>query len=391
MPVLEDWVNFHFPSKVHIEIDCTHKVGRFIKQTGDRFVIVSTQSELNTQVSSELSVIKSSIESSTEGVILYDDIEKEATFKGLDTAAYFVRQAQANCVIGFGGFESVNAAKVISLLATNDLFAEEMILQKKPIKKPPLPLVIIPTMPLMGMECSPFCAIADENDGKKRKYFANPSLFPDVVIVDAKIGMHLSNSDIGKVGTAIMAAAIDTMLSKYSNEITNSSALRAIELVSKNVSTAYKEPKNLVAKNMLYASSILTGIAQSISSLGLCFALSLSATSQTKLDVFQAMSILLTHVMDYNLTSSANKYVMIARALDEDTSEISVIEAAIKAVDRIRKIYKDIKVPSKLSDFEVKKIGLPSIASLASTFSFLDSLPKDLPKNEIETILLAAF
>ncbi|EMP06479.1 alcohol dehydrogenase, iron-dependent domain protein [Leptospira interrogans serovar Pyrogenes str. 200701872] len=103
------------------------------------------------------------------------------------------------------------------------------------------------------------------------------------------------------------------------------------------------------------------------------------------------MSILLPHVMEYNLTSSAGKYVMIARALDEDITNISVIEAAIKAVEGIRKIFIELKIPQRLSEYEVRKMDLPSIANLAASFPFLDSLPRELPKNEIETILIAAF
>ncbi|MCP5499309.1 MAG: iron-containing alcohol dehydrogenase [Leptospiraceae bacterium] len=388
MPVLTDWVSFHFPPKIHLEVDCGYKIGNFIREISNRVIIINSQAEMENPA--ELSLIKSSIENSTDGVILYDDIETETTYKNLDTAAYFARQAQANCIVAYGGYESINAAKAVSVLATNDFEAEEMIRGKKPVKRKALPVVIIPTMPLMGLECSPFITVMDQRE-KKRQYFSHISLFPELVIADAKISLYMTQTEIAKMGTAILAASVDTMLSKYANEITSASTLRAIELTTKNLLLSYRDPKNLAAKNMLYAASLLTGISQSVSSLSLCFALSLAASSLTRLDVFQSMSILLTHVMDYNLTSSANKYVMIARALDEDISDISIIEAAIKAVDHIRKIYKEIKVPLKLSEFEVKKIGLPAIASLASSYKFLENMPRELPKNEIETILLAAF
>ncbi|MBL0266773.1 MAG: iron-containing alcohol dehydrogenase [Leptospiraceae bacterium] len=388
MPVLQDWVNFHFPCKLHIEVDCASKAGNFIKHVGSRFLLITTQREL--QNPNELYALKSSIERETEGLIIYDDIENVGTFKELDTAAHFARQSQVNCIIAYGSFESVNIAKVVSILASNDLFAEELILQTKKATRKPLPLVIIPTMPLMGIECAPFCTILDERENE-RKYFASSDLFPELIVADAKIGLHMTSSDIAKTGTSILAAAIDTILSKYANEITNSSSLRAIELVSKNIITSIRDPKNIPAKNALYAASLLTGISQSVSSLGLCFAISLATMSLTKLDIFQAMSILLPHIMEYNLTTSANKYVMIARALDEDTSDISVIEAAIKAVEGIRKIYIELKIPQRLSEYEVKKNELPKIASLAFSMSFLDCLPRELPKNEIETILVAAY
>jgi len=388
MPVLPDWVNFHFPTKMHIEMDCAPKCGNYIKNIGNRVMIVTTQREM--QNTADLMAVKKSIEKTTEGVVLYDDIDVAASLKDLDTAAHFARQAQINCIIAFGSYESVDAAKVISVLAKNDLFAEELIVANKVPSKAPIPVTIIPTMPLMGLECSPFCFILDENNGMRR-YYANQNLFPELIIVDSKMGMHMSSSDTAKTGTSILAAAVDSILSRYSNDITNSSSLRAIELVSKNIITSIRDSKNIGSKNALYSASLLAGVAQSVSSLGICFALSLAAASMTKLDVFQAMSIFLPHVMEYNLTSSANKYVMIAKSLDEDTNDISIIEAAIRAVEGVRKIYLELKIPQKLSEYEVKKIELPSIASTAAAFPFLDSLPRELPKNEIETILVAAY
>lgn len=388
MPVLQEWVNFHFPCKLHIEVDCGPRVGSFVKYIGTRFLLITTQKEMASP--SDLDILKASIEKETEGLIIYDDIENAGSYKELDTASHFARQSQVNCIIAYGAYETVNIAKIVSILATNDLFAEDLILQKKTAKRKPLPLIVIPTMPLMGIECAPFCTILDEKENDRR-YFASADLFPELIIADAKIGLHMTASDIAKTGTSIIATAVDTILSKYSNEITNSSSLRAIELVSKNIIVSYRDPKNIPAKNALYAASLLTGISQSVSSLGLCFALSLATMSLTKLDIFQAMSILLPHIMEYNLTISANKYVMIARALDEDTSDISIIEAAIKAVEGIRKIYIELKIPQRLNDYEVKKSDLPKIASLAFSMPFLDCLPRELPKNEIETILVAAY
>jgi len=104
-----------------------------------------------------------------------------------------------------------------------------------------------------------------------------------------------------------------------------------------------------------------------------------------------AMSILLPHVMEYNLTTSAGKYVQIARALEEDISDITVIEAAIKAVEGVRKIYLELKIPQRLSDFEIKKSDLPAIAEMAYKIPLTKNTPREMDRNEIETILIAAY
>ncbi|EMJ98602.1 iron-containing alcohol dehydrogenase [Leptospira sp. WS58.C1] len=389
MPILPDWINFSFPTKIHFEVDCGFKMGNFVKNIGNRAVILSTQSELENM--DEFSIIKTSLEKHIDGVILYDNIEKEPTLKELDTAAYFARISNANCIIGYGSYESLNMAKLVALLANNDAFAEDVFILKKNLRlKKPIPLILIPTHPVMGLECSPTATVYMDDDRTVR-YYSNEFLFPEMVIADAKISSFMTSADVAKVGVGILAAAVDSILSKYSNELTNSSSLRAIEIIYKNLVPAIRDPKNLQYKNAIFGASLLVGMSHSSSSLGLCYALSLAASNLTNLDVFQAMSILLPHVMEYNLTSSAGKYVMIAKALDEDITNISVIEAAIKAVEGIRKIYIELKIPQRLSEYEVRKIDLPGIASLASSFPFLDSLPRELPKNEIETILVAAF
>ncbi|HMW59631.1 MAG TPA: iron-containing alcohol dehydrogenase, partial [Leptospiraceae bacterium] len=117
-----------------------------------------------------------------------------------------------------------------------------------------------------------------------------------------------------------------------------------------------------------------------------------SATSLlTGLEFHLAMALLLPHVMEYNLTTSAGRYVQIARALDEDIKDITVIEAAIKAVEGVRKTYLELKIPQRLSEFEIAKEDLPEIAELAFRIPMVKNSPRDLDKNEIETILIAAY
>ena len=104
-----------------------------------------------------------------------------------------------------------------------------------------------------------------------------------------------------------------------------------------------------------------------------------------------AIAILLPHIMEYNLTTSAGTYVQIAKALEEDITDITVIEAAIKAVEGVRKVYLELKVPQRLSEFEISKSKLPEIAEQAYNMPLTRNTPRDMDKNEIETILIAAY
>jgi alcohol dehydrogenase class IV len=95
--------------------------------------------------------------------------------------------------------------------------------------------------------------------------------------------------------------------------------------------------------------------------------------------------------MEYSLTSSANKYVQIAKAFGEDTSNITVVEAAIKAIEGVRKLLYDLKIPQKLSDLELDKDELYNAAKIARSYEFLHFLPRPVSQEDLYNILLSAY
>lgn len=383
-----DWVHFQYPSRVFFEMESTHKIGSLVQELGSRIIVLAVRDEISN--ADQLAVIKTSLEKHTSGCIIYDDIASNPGTEELDTAAHFVKQSNADLIMAFGARNSLNAARTVSLLCTNEVFAADLAEAELPLKKAPLPLVTVPTLPCMGEESSPTVFI--HNPETREDFFTTDRrLFPVLVFVDPGITTSLSPTEIAGAGVATMSACIETILGKRSNEITNSIALRALELITHNLITVVNDAQNKAARMNVCLSSILCGMAHSNTQLGLAYALATSVHNLTGLNFYTAISILLPHIMEYNLTTSANKYVQIARALDEDISDITVIEAAIKAVEGVRKIFMGLKVPQRLSEFEIAKSDLPSIAEQAINIPLVRNTPRELDKNEIEMILIAAY
>jgi alcohol dehydrogenase len=113
--------------------------------------------------------------------------------------------------------------------------------------------------------------------------------------------------------------------------------------------------------------------------------------SKTNLDIESAMSIILPHIMDFNLTTSPGKYVQMSKVMGEDVRSITVIEAAIKAVEAIRKLETELDIPQRLSYYDLSKSIFKDVADLAVTYPFLDNTLREVNTNEIETILIAAY
>lgn len=383
-----DWVHYQFPARVFFEKDSTHKIGSYIKDIGKRVLIFSVQNEISNP--DELAVIKTSVEKYTSGAILYDDIIEKPTSDDLDTASYFLKQCKADAIIAYGSRETFIAARSLALLSQNDLFSKELETVHLPLKKPPIPVVTVPVGPSMGEECVPLFGVnfSDSNTC----FFANDTrLYPGMIFVDPSISNNFANAELSRTGIAIMAASIEAVLSKHASEISTSLALRSLELVAKNLSLLIKDNSNQAARSNLSMASVMCGMAHSNSQLGLGYSISIAMLNVCNLDVYSCMGILLPHIMEYNLTTSAGKYVQIAKAMEEDIQDITVIEAAIKAVEGVRKVFLDLKVPQRLSEFEIDKADLPMVAEQVALLPFLKNAPRELDRNEIETILIAAY
>lgn len=382
-----EWVHYQFPPKIHFERDSTHKIGSFAREIGRRIMILTMESELYNP--DELSVIKTSLDRNTSGAIIYDDIKNRPTFDELDTAAHFVKQSQSDIILAYGSRETFFAARAIALLSQNDIFAADLFPNNFPPRKAPMPVVAVPAAPSMGEEAIPGVLLYD-HETEQVHFGADSRLFPAMIYVDANILSSLSDNELARNATAGLAGAIEAMLSKRANEITNSIALRSLDTTARALPRGGSEVNQSVRNNISMGMT-LCGMALSNTLGGTCYSIAVATSLHTGVNFYVCMSILLPHVMEYNLTTSAGKYVQIARALEEDTRDITVIEAAIKAVEGIRKIYIELQVPQRLSDFEIEKSALPDIARIASNFSLMKNTARQLDKNEVETILLAAY
>lgn len=379
---------FQLPTKVYYEVDSAHKIGPVVREFGSRALLISVQEEFRNP--DELAILKTSLDKHTQGCIIYDDITRDPTTEELDTAAHFSKRANCDLILGYGGQESFNVAKMVAILANNDVFAVDVLRGSHAFKNTPLPVITIPSCPAMGAEIVPAFTLLDF-ESRNRRYYFDHRIFPGATYIDPKISLGLAPDEVVRYGVATLGVALEAILNKLSNDFTSTMALRALDLLTRNLPVVYRDVTNLQALSNIVMSSALAGMAQASTSPGISFAISVALDNLTDLDLYTAMGIILPNMMEFFLTTSAASYVPIARSLGEDTKDISIIEAAIKAVEGVRKLYLTLNFPQRLADFDISKSQLPPIAGLAAQFPFLSHAPRVLNKHEIETILIAAY
>ncbi len=101
-------------------------------------------------------------------------------------------------------------------------------------------------------------------------------------------------------------------------------------------------------------------------------------------------SVILPHIMEFNLTAAANKFIQIAMALGEKVADITVIEAAIMAIESIRRMMIDLHIPQRLSEYNITQENIEYASRIASQYDFLTFIPRPAGRNEINEIFSAA-
>ncbi len=378
---------FHVPSEIYIRQDIMSSIGAILKTIGSRILLITTSRDLALFHDTIEKMAKSAATAGL-GFIIYDEMADSPNTEDIDTAASYARKTHCDVIAGFGGTDSLNTAKAVAVLAGNYLFCEDLF--ENPSIQPPVALVTIPAFPSFGFEVLPMFFLTDIRQEVQRVY-SHRYMFPRATIVDPRISALIDEDTTAQVNTATLSIATEAVISKSTNSLVNTYALKSIDLIFKNLPAAYRDPQNITARGHLSYASVMTGIAFSVSRLSLSLALSLALSSRTGIPVHQAMGVFLPHVMEYNLTATPGKYVQMSKVMDEDVREITVIEAAIKAVEGVRKLEIDLDIPQRLSQFDISKTEFSRIAEIAIGYPFIDNAPRPLNRDEFETILIAAY
>lgn len=380
------WPELYIPSAVYAQPDSVALLPSIIKLFGSRVLFITSSIDFS-QYNHLFMPIAQNLQNNNIPFMVYDEIPEDNT-DYIDTAVYFAKKTHCDLVIGFGGINSINAAKAVALLTSNYFFAHELFTY--PFLHEPIPFISIPVHPLFGFDITPCTILTDIHDGLHKAFFHN-YIFPKAVILDPSIVLGIDNETMARYSIATLAIATESVISRNINNITNTLSLRSIDLIFKNLPAAIRESDNETARLNVMMASLMAGIAFSSAQLSVTLALSLALSSLTPIDIASYMAVMLPHIMEYNLTSTPGKYVQMSKVMDEDVRDITVIEAAIKAIEGVRKLALDVDIPQRLSQFDINKSIFSRVAEISLSYPFIHNAPRALNRDEVETILIAAY
>lgn len=347
---------------------------------------------------------------------IFAEVEPDPSFDTIKKGVEMMNTFNPDVIIAIGGGSPIDAAKGMWLFYEHPeadaegLKLKFMDIRKRTYKFPKLgekaKMVCIPTTSGTGSEVTSFAVITDKKINKKYP-LADYELTPDVAIIDPDLVKSLPKSVTADTGMDVLTHGLESYVSNMASDFTDGLAMKAIELVYKNIREAYNNGDNQYAREKMHNASCIAGMAFSNAFLGVNHSIAHKLGGEFHIPHGRANAIILPYVIRYNATKPTKfvsfpkyeyfiadqKYADIAKrlGLKAKTTEQGV-DSLIEAV---KELNRDLNIPKTLREAGVDEQEFLAKVDKLSEMAFEDQCTTANPRvplvHEIKELMLQAY
>lgn len=327
---------------------------------------------------------------------VYDQVDANPTDVQVEKGAKLYRSEQCNILIGVGGGSSMDSAKAIGILATNDaaildfdIDAETDFTEVTSVSNPIPPLITIPTTAGTGAEVTPW-AVVTNTRGNYKFFPGGRQVLPKAALVDPLMMESMPPMVTACTGIDALSHAIEAIVSPYAMSQTDAFAYSAIGHIMTHLGPAVANGSNLKAREGMAIAALEAGLSMNAWCGGV-HALGHQLSTQSDMPHGMAMGIMMPALMRFNLIACPQKYAGIARAMGEKIEGLSVLEAAQKAPDAVQNFLCMLDLPRNLKQYGISKSIFPESAKLAVRDMDIQGNPRKLTIEQAEKLFYEAY
>jgi alcohol dehydrogenase class IV len=353
----------------------SEKVGEESKKLGVKKALIVTD-----QVMVKLGVlegVKKALEQTKIQFAVYDAVATEPTVDYVKEGLKSFKDNGCDCLMAVGGGSPIDTAKAIAIMATNPGSIEDYKGLGK-VTKEGAPLIAIPTTAGTGSEVTQFTIITDMKTSVKM-LIGSPFVMPKVAIVDPLLTLSCPRGLTAAVGIDSLTHAIEAYVSVKAQPMSDIFCLSAIELISGNLRQAWANGNNVEAREKTMLGALQAGIAFSNASVALVHGMSRPIGAYFHVAHGASNAALLGVVTEFSLIGNPTRYAHIAKAMGENITGLTDLEASQLAAKAIKTLIKDVKIPS-LKELGVEKGKLDQMAPKMAEDAIASGSPGNNPR-----------
>lgn len=258
--------NYYIPTRVLFgkgQLSNLHK-----QSLPGKKALIVTSSGTSMKKYGYLSKLEEQLKKANIEYVIFDKILANPIKPHVMEGAQLARETKCDFVIGLGGGSSIDSAKSIAVMATNEGDYWDYIGggsgKAKPVSNDPLPIVAVTTTAGTGTEADPWTVITNEISNEKIG-FGYDKTFPVLSIVDPELMMTVPPHLTAYQGFDALFHSTEGYINVIANEMSDMYALKSIELIGKYLAVAVNDGANEEAREKVALANTLAGMVESTS------------------------------------------------------------------------------------------------------------------------------
>jgi alcohol dehydrogenase class IV len=318
-------------------------------------------------------------------------VETEPSIDLVRTAVAQLTEAGSNAVLGFGGGSALDVAKAVAVLATagtDPLDHLEVIGAGRPISRPGLPCVAVPTTAGTGSEVTRNSVLSG---GGVKASLRSQLMLPKVAVVDPDLLIGLRAPTIAASGMDALSQLIEPLLSQRANPFSDALARDGIRRSARSLRRAYEGGMaNAGVREDLALASLFGGLCLANSGLGAVHGLAAAAGARLSAPHGAVCAAVLAAAVKVNLSAlrdRASGHPAVLRMGEVATLLTGRPDADPEdAIGWLQELTTALSIPG-LASYGLDDAEIPAVVATAQKASSMRANPIELTDAEVREIV----
>lgn len=336
--------NLKTPHAVFGGENAMDNITAIIKSTGAKKVAIFTDKGI--EACGLFTLPEEAVKASGVEYYVLDDLKPEPTYMAVQALIDQFKADGADLIVACGGGSVMDAAKLASVLVTDEYGVKEL-LDNPGMAKKCVPIVLIPTTAGTGAEVTPNAIVAVP-ERELKIGIVNENMIADYVILDARMIKNLPMGIAAATGVDALAHVIECFTSNKANPFSDTFALEALDLILNNIIPACTDKEAMEAKNRMQIAAFYGGLAITASGTTGVHALSYPLGGKYHVPHGFSNAVLLVPVMKFNMGCEAfaqRLAIAYDRCAHDGSCCFTVADKAQWVIDKMDSIVAELKIP----------------------------------------------
>ncbi|NPA07306.1 MAG: iron-containing alcohol dehydrogenase [Chloroflexi bacterium] len=291
----------------------------------------------------------------------------EPTYGYLDQIKDVFRDREVDVLVGVGGGSVMDTTKGLAVLTTNPVERAVELRGFPTDIRPPIPVVMVPTVAGTGSEVTYFAVFTDEDEG--RKFGINTEYnFPVFALLDPELTTTAPRQASLSSALDGLVHALESFMSVRHTPFTRPWSMAAVGHLVRGLRGLMADLTDVAARGELMKGSYLAGAALMNASAGPAGALSYPLGVFYHTPHGLAGAFFLQHILPYNLARGYTDFADLAPYILPEPWPADRTERAAAVVRTLQGLIRDAGIPARLRDWGIPQADLDRIADHAIAY-----------------------